>query len=134
MAEKLIMENPYVSLVYDDTNHIVYHTVLQPVTGEPLRQILNAGVELLKKHKSSKWLSDDRKNGPLSEDDVRYGSQDWGPRAAAAGWKYWALVVPESLAGRDVMSDLINTYFEMGVRVAIFSKLDEAKAWLNKQV
>lgn len=133
MPEKLIMENPYVSLVYDDTNHIVYHTVLQPVEGEPLRQVLNAGVDLLKKHKSSKWLSDDRNNGPLSQDDIVYGLHDWGPRAAAAGWKYWALVVPESLAGRDVMSDLVNAYFELGVRVGIFTNPTEAKAWLNKQ-
>jgi hypothetical protein len=58
-------------------------------------------------------LSDDRKNGPLSPEIVEFGRNDWNSRAIAAGWKYWANVVPEELVAAgtltSVMGELYNT-------------------------
>lgn len=54
-----------------------------------------------------------------------------GPRAAKAGWKYWALVVPEDIAGRASMTDIVQTFHQLGVHVSIFSDLEEAQTWIE---
>lgn len=128
-----VMENDWMTLQYEDQDRYIHHTVLKPVSGEPLRVVLNLGAEWLAKNQATKWLSDDRKNHALPEEDIIYGLQDWGPRAAAVGWKHWALVVPEGTEGRAAMQDLVAAYWDMGVKVAVFTQLEEAREWLKSR-
>lgn len=72
--------------------------------------MLNVGYNVAKERGIQKWLSDDRKNPELSQEDITFGVQDWGPRMAAIGWKYWALVVPETMAGRASMQQIIEVW------------------------
>lgn len=130
MTYQTIMENEWATLRYDSANKIVHHTILQPIGTMALREVLNSGVEVLAKNHADKWLSDDRNNGELSEEDVIWGLQDWGPRAAKVGWKYWALVVPETVAGRAAMTSIVEAYYNMGVRVMVFTNVEDAHAWL----
>ncbi|MDX1992171.1 MAG: STAS/SEC14 domain-containing protein [bacterium] len=133
MSEQIILDNEWVTVRFHTKDKIIHHTFHQHFEGDMLRRALNAGTEALKKNGATKWLSDDRNYGELSHDDVMFGLQDWGPRTAAAGWKFWALVVPESMAGRASMQAVVQAYWEMGVRVAIFTNVEDARAWLAKQ-
>jgi len=132
MTETIVFENDYGIVRYNDTDQYVYHTWKQPISGAALRDVLNAGLNALSEHQAVKWLSDDRKNAEVSDEDIQFSVGDWGPRAAQAGWKYWALVVPEDIAGRDSMRGVIEAFWNLGVRVRIFTDLDNATDWIRK--
>lgn len=130
MAYMPVFESQYGQVVFDDTHQYVYHTFKKPVSGTNLHNILEAGLDALKANGAHKWLSDDRNNSEVLPNDINYSLNDWGPRAAKAGWTHWALVVPESLIGRASMTQVVEAYFALGVKVAVFADLDEARAWL----
>lgn len=133
MTEHVLLDTEYATVRYDDEHEFIYHTFHQPIGGEHFRTTLNTGLDTLVKHKAVKWLSDDRKNAEFAPEDAQFAITDWGPRAAKGGWKFWALVVPESLAGRDSMQGIVQTFFDLGVQVRIFSDPDTARDWLIKQ-
>lgn len=127
-----LVDNEYITLDYLPDKKAIYHTVHKPIGGQVLRDALNLGTEALKKNGGCKWLSDDRKNGPLPKEDAEWGWNDWNPRTIAAGWKYWALVVPQEVVSAGAMMPVINDLFKLGLRMMVFSDLEEAKEWLDR--
>lgn len=97
MSKITLIENEYASLVYLSDAKIIHHTFHKPIGGLNFREVLNTGAKTLEKHQASKWLSDDRANSVLSPEDTEWSKTDWFPRAIKAGWKYWALVVPQNM-------------------------------------
>jgi hypothetical protein len=88
MSFKTILNNAYATVVYYPDQKIIKHTIHQPI-GSDVRDVLLAGYETLKANGATKWLSDDRANGPLSPEDTEWASTVWFPQVRAAGWKYW---------------------------------------------
>ena len=131
MSTITIIDNQHARLIYDDEKRIVHHQFHSTLDSETLRAVLQNGIDMLKKHKAVKWLSDNRAIGPHSEEDTRWINEYWLPTAVAAGWKYWALVVPDDFMGRINMAEFINSFHERGVRIMVFTKLDEAQHWLE---
>ena len=130
MEYQVILDNKWGTLRYQPKHKYVYHNFHKPVTGQPFRQFLDVGLETLKKNKTDRWLSDNRNLGKFDPADVEYSVTDWGPRASKAGWKYWALVVPEDIAGRASMQNHIETFHGLGVWVRVFTNLEEARDWI----
>ena len=130
MSELKILNNEYATLIYDMDKKIVHHTFHQPIGGDKFREVLNRGAETLENYGASKWLSDDRKNSALSAEDTEWSKTNWFPRSIKAGWKYWAIVVPQNVLGQMNMKEFVDSYFQQGLRIMVFSKLDEAKQWL----
>jgi hypothetical protein len=95
--------------------------------------VLDRGVELLKEHGATKWLSDNRAMEPHNKADGEWVNTNWLPRAIAAGWKFWALVVPDSTMARMNMSQFVEEFYNHGVRVMVFIDIDEAMHWLEVQ-
>src|SRR5271165_5922417 len=107
MSVTTIIDNEYATLRYHSDKKIVHHTFLKPIAGDAFREILTRGIDLLAEHQAEKWLSDDRGNGPLSEADTEWSMQTWFPKAKAAGWKYWALVVPQNIMAQMNLQEFI---------------------------
>ncbi len=133
MTDQIILDNPYATVVYVAKGGYIHHTFHQHVSGEIMREVLNKGLDALKQYGACKWLSDDRKNAELSAEDTDFGANDWAPRVIAAGWKYWALVIPESNEARASMQEVIHAYHEQGVWVRIFTNVEDAQKWLETQ-
>jgi hypothetical protein len=131
MSRMIVAENDYMTLEYLPDKKIVYHTIHKPVGGKMLRDVLNAGTETLAHYGACKWLSDDRKNGPLSEEDREWGFNDWNRRTIDVGWKYWALVVPQALVDAGTMLPTMDALYGLGLRMMVFTTLEDAFAWLN---
>ena len=127
-----VVENEYVTLQYLPDKKMLYHTVHKPVDEEVFKRSLNAGVDLFGKYEIHKWLSDDRKNGPLSDSFSQWAVSDWIPRAIAAGWKYWANVVPQELIAANTLSPLMDILFDQGLRMMVFKQPADAINWLDK--
>ncbi len=126
-----IFSNEYITVQYLPDKRIIYHTVHKPIPDQPLKDALNAGTEALIKYKACKWLSDDRKNGPLSKEVVEWSAKNWQPPTIAAGWKYWANVVPKELVAAGTLTPVMENLYGMGLRMMVFSDLEKATQWLD---
>jgi hypothetical protein len=131
MSPITIVDNEYITLQYLPDKKLIYHTIRKPIPDQPLKDALNAGTDALREYGACKWLSDDRKNGPVSPEIAEWGRADWNPRTIAAGWKYWADVVPVELASAGTLSPVIQALFELGLRMMVFTDLEEAFQWLD---
>lgn len=133
MVLQMLLSNEWATVQYEPDARYIQHTILQDLPPAELRTVLETGLESLQAQGAHKWLSDDRKYVNVTPEALEFTLNSWGPRAAAAGWQYWAMVVPESALGRAGMQEVVEIFYNLGVRVAIFSDLEEARAWLVKQ-
>ncbi len=129
-----IYSSDYITVQYNPDHKLIQHTVHQPIgigQIDILKDALNAGTDALIRYGVTKWLSDDRKNGPLPEEMVAWGKQDWNPRTINAGWKYWANVVPQDLYAAGSLTPLIETLHTYGLWMQVFTTVEAALAWLD---
>ncbi|MBX3059401.1 MAG: hypothetical protein KF770_23265 [Anaerolineae bacterium] len=126
------MNNEDGALFYYPDTKIVHHQLHRPIQDQPFREILNAGAELLEKHGAKKWLSDDRASyDNLPDESKAWAGTEWFPRMVKAGWRYWALVVPDTIEGRLFIKEFTDNYFDQGVWTMVFLNAEEALQWLE---
>jgi hypothetical protein len=126
-----ILETENVTLRYYPFAKIIHHELRRFVHGEEFRRVLDLGLEELSRNCGAKWLSDDRGNAPLKPADAEWALNDWAPRVMKAGWKYWAVLMPEKVTGKMNMRRWIETYSQQGVTVDVFDDTEEALVWLE---
>jgi hypothetical protein len=131
MSSSVIFQNAYATLIYHPDKKIVHHIFHKPVGGQPFREVLLTGMQVLKANGARKWLSDDRGNSALPDDDTEWALNIWFPQVRDAGWKYWALVVPDDVMGRLNLVEHTEFYFQRGIRIMVFTDPDEALKWLE---
>jgi hypothetical protein len=132
MSEITVLNNDFATLKYHLEAGIVHHIFHKAISGPEFRNVLNMGLEVFKKYGAGKWLSDDRGNAPLPADDIAWSKVEWFPRVVEAGWKYWALVVPEDALVRMNLMQVTDSYSAAGIRVMVFGNPDDAMKWLEK--
>jgi hypothetical protein len=131
MKQTTVFENECATMVYYPDVKIVHNTFRGRPTGSLFRDALNAGVETMKKYGATKWLSDDRENeAAFSPEDDEWANKDWFPRMVEVGWNTWAMVVPQKMEARFNVKEIIDTIFAEGVKIMVFTDLDEALEWL----
>jgi len=67
----------------------------------------------------------------LGEEDTAWAENDWFPRVLAAGWEYWAIVLPDNIVGQMNMKTFIDDYAAAGITVRVFTDPAEALEWLE---
>ncbi len=131
MKQETILETDYATLWYYPEAKIIHHKFHKFIHGERFREVLSTGLEIFEKDGAQKWLSDDRNNSTLTAADSDWAVNVWTPRVLAAGWKYWAIVLPDKVVGKMNMQRYIEQNAELGVTVDIFDDTDEALKWLE---
>jgi hypothetical protein len=131
MAPITILNDKYVTMLYYPESKILHHQMHQFFFGQTFRDVMNKGIESLQKNGANKWLADDRAVGAWAKEDMEWGNADWFPRAAKAGWKYWAIIMPEKIVGKMTVQKLADSYSARGVQTRIFSSTEEGKKWLE---
>jgi hypothetical protein len=129
----LVLDNDLISLWCYRNKQMIHHVVHRPVGGLPLRHALKQGTEALKANQSVRWLSDERANAALTPDDMNHLPDVWFPETQKAGWKYWAIVLPERAADQLSFKLLAKTFSERGLIVETFTEPDPAMQWLLTQ-
>ena len=132
MSEIILLDNENVTLRYLEDEQVIYHTVHQPISGQPYREFLEMGLDALQEYGVTKWVSDDRKNGPMTDEDREWGDINLTGRAMETGWKYWALVVPEALVAAGSMQATMAALHEQGLRMMVFDNVDDAFNWIEQ--
>jgi hypothetical protein len=132
MEKITIFQNECSTMVYYPELKIVHNTFRGQPSGKHFREALDAGVETMKKYGSTKWLSDDRENkSAFSAEDQDWADNDWFPRMQEVGWKSWAMIVPNELKARLNVKEIIEKIFARGIKIMVFTNLDEALEWLK---
>lgn len=132
MDDVIITTNEHITVKYVPDKGYIYHVQHQPTPFPMFREALNAGTAAMEKYGVTKWLSDDRNSGPIPEEQNKYAKEEWTPRTVAAGWKYWALIVPTEVVSAGSMMPLMNIFFELGVRMMVFDNYEAAVTWLDQ--
>lgn len=128
---RTILDTEAVGLWYHPKGKIVHHEFRRFVYGQELRNALLKGAELFTHYGACKWLSDDRRNGPVRPADEQWALNEWFPKVKAAGWKYWAVVMPDKVMGQMNMKRWIATYARQEIQAQAFTTPLEALAWLE---
>jgi len=126
----IIVDNEFITVRYLPDKKIIHHTVHKPIESKLFMEALDAGGEVLRQNGACKWLSDDRKNGPLSPEMIA-APKDWAPGMIAAGWKYWANIVPSETVAARTLVPVVDTLFELGLHMMVSTNLEEAFQWLE---
>ena len=132
MNVKKIIDNESFSLWYYPDEKIIHHKFRSYVYGKTLRDSLTEGLKLMKDEGAEKWLSDDRENPTLSNEDIEWGRNVWGNAAKDAGWKYWAIILPDSILGKSNMAQSLKDVQNKGIVIKVFNKPEDAISWLKK--
>ncbi|MCK6578801.1 MAG: hypothetical protein L6Q98_11905 [Anaerolineae bacterium] len=131
MPRTTLLDTDYATLWYYPEEKIVRHEFHRFIHGTPFREVLEKGLEVFIQNGAGKWLSDDRKNSSLTSEDLAWSAQDWSRRCMAAGWKYWAIIMPDKIAGQLNMNRILKDYIEQSLVVRVFEDPEEALAWLK---
>jgi hypothetical protein len=130
---------PVVTIIDDETRRLVFyreskvihHTIKAPIYGDEFRELLTRGADGFEKNGATKWLSDDRANGAIAPEDNAWADSVWVPRVMRAGFRHWAIVVPQRAIGSLQMRRLSNEFRDRGVDVRLFGAPEHAMAWLE---
>lgn len=88
-------------------------------------------MEVFINYGADKWLSDDRLNSAVPTADLEWSVNDWMPRAIAAGWRYWAIIMPDKVAGQWTMNRILTNHEDVRAEVRVFDSVDDALHWLG---
>ncbi len=127
-----ILDNEFATLLYHPEKRIVHHSYHQQTAGAEFRKLLSAGIEVMQANQATKWLSDNRNSMVLAPEDSQWAMNDWFPRAVQAGWKYWAIVVPESAMTKFNLMEFIDSYVDKGLKVMLFTTPEAALEWFDR--
>jgi len=131
MTKISVIENDGISLWYHPDTKIVHHQIHKFISGKVMRDAFTKGAELLEQHRACKWLSDDRDTGATTPDDKEWTATVWVPKVLKAGWKYWALVMPDKVVASMNVKRLKDEFAKSGVTVQTFSDPESGLKWLE---
>src|SRR5688572_28215889 len=77
VAREIVFENELITVWCAPQLRLVSHQMHKVCYGTPLRDALRAGTAAMQRHGAVAWLSDDRMNGPLPDDDEQWGTTTW---------------------------------------------------------
>ncbi len=130
---KLALQNDSVRLWFYPELKIVHHRMLKTPSSEEFRELLSEGATLVERFRASKWLSDDRGNAVLRDYDEEWSDRVWLPRVLRSGFKYWAIVLPNTAVGKLNMRRLAADHTRKGIVSRVEHTPEAAFAWLKAQ-
>ena len=128
---QVVLSSDYATLWQYPQHKIVRHKFHKFIHGQEFRNVLEKSLELFQKYGANKRLSDDRKNSALPTEDMLWSREVLLPQAFAAGWRYWAIIMPDKVAGQMNMNRILKHMIDKGMVVQVFDDPDEAMRWLE---
>jgi hypothetical protein len=124
------MNNPICALSYDETIRCVTIIWRRYPTSMQLRFIHEVMIQMLARYKANKILGDDSDLPIIHAEDQKWITEDWLPRAKAAGLKAAAAKVPFSFFGR-LSIGIVQSRLAMEIAIKAFPNIHQARKWLQ---
>mgnify|MGYP003531402513 CR=1 FL=1 len=132
MSTVTVVSNQYYDLLFHEDIKLVHHIYKPAMSSAQVKELLTAGTDLMEKYGATKWLSDNRQLVNTFSDDVaQWVNNVWLPRTIKAGWKYWAMVVPESVIGRADHVKYVESFYNTGIWVTVYTDVESAMKWIE---
>ena len=98
---------------------------------QTIKLVLDAGLEIIRKERATRWLSDTREMAVMTAEAQRWCTEDWWPRALAAGFRWLAVLLPQSTMAKLAIDESVRPSDEHAEsETRYFSDVEAAKAWL----
>jgi hypothetical protein len=123
-------DNPICSLSYDETIRCVTIVWRRYPTSAQLRFVHETMIQMLAQHRATKILGDDSDLPIVHAEDQKWISEDWLPRAKAAGLKVAAAKIPSTFFGR-LSIGIIQARLAPEIAVKAFPSIHQARTWLQ---
>lgn len=127
---EIVHEDECITIWYHSLTKIIHHQVHKALRGEAYRQAFVKGTEALRKYGAQKWLSDDRRHFILPQEDQEWANAIWFPATRDAGWKYWAIIMPDNAVTVLFLRRFAAQWSAAGVATEVFTSPDPALEWL----
>jgi len=127
-----ILDTDYASLWCHVAEGIVHHRIKrwQEKHGEELQYLFQAGLDQMRIHGCTGWLSDDQNFGRMQPSTEAWAQTVWRPQMVEAGWKRWAIVLPERTISQLSLQRFAEEHRGVGIEVDVFGKSEDAFDWL----
>jgi len=102
-----------------------------PSEGRDLYLILDALIDAMKEKRTGIVIADARNMQVISRDDQQWISENWYPRALAAGFSHEALVVSPYTFNELAVKRIVRTYDEKKVKTGYFKSMPSAYTWVK---
>lgn len=126
----IYLNERYLTVVWDAEIGAVRLEWKEFIDGELYRAGLNAGLALLEEKKTSRWLADLRRLGPVTLEDQRWTNEDWFPRAIGRGLRSMAVVSPRKVVAQMSVRTVMSKVMDRSFTTAYFDDVEPARQWL----
>lgn len=123
-------DNPICSLFYDETIRCITIVWRRYPTSAQLRFVHEAMIQMLVQYNTNKILGDDSDLPIIHAEDQKWISEDWLPRAKAAGLKAAAANVPSAFFGK-LSIGIVQSRLAKEIAIRAFPNIHQARTWLR---
>jgi hypothetical protein len=99
--------------------------------GDEYRALMDRAIALLAQHGVSKVLADVSQLRPLVPADMSWTTEDWAPRAVAAGMRELAVVLPHNVFAQLSVTRVVESLGDERIVTAQFDDVRNALGWLE---
>jgi hypothetical protein len=129
------LDTPHVLVQWDSSTRCVVLEWRDFAYGDEYRTALDKVVHALEQNRANKLLSDSRRMKAIPQEDQEWLIKDWVPRAAKAGLKHLAIVLPKSALGQMTLQRLAQVGPDKRLvsndGTSYFETVEDAKRWLR---
>lgn len=101
--------------------------------GEEFRASTSVVIDALRRKRTSRYLSDSRLLGPVSQADQRWTHAYWFPQAVDAGMRTMAIVSPKASVARLSLRQIMSKVNDISIVTGHFDDVDAARNWLRSE-
>lgn len=128
---KVYLDTPYIRVSWDPDGPWVLVKWKAWANSAEYREAQEVVIHALRENHGSRNLIDSTDRKVFSDEDQKWLLENWMPRAAAAGRRWTAIVLPKSPLGRTIAENLNKHPRSKLINVKLFDTVDEAAAWLS---
>lgn len=129
---QLLYDNPACRIFYnEDLNAVQTAWYGFPAEGQELYTILDAIIDAMILKRTGIVIADARNMQVISRDDQQWISENWYPRALAAGFSHEALVVTQYTFNEVAVKRIVRTYDDRKVKTGYFKSVPSAYSWVK---
>lgn len=133
----IVVKENYGYIEYDESVPAVIGHFDAFMKSDEFRAFLDAGLDfLLKKSrelgKEILWLADTRKHAVQPNEDTKWVSEVWNPRAYAGGLRHVAFVMPEKIFAQASVDNYAKHNDQQQtnqMQIKMFDSVERAKSW-----
>jgi hypothetical protein len=128
---KIYLDTPYVLVRWDADGPWVYVKWKAWANSTEYKAAQEVIILALRENHASRNLIDSTDRRVVSDDDQKWLVENWMPRAAAAGRRWTAIVMPKSALGRTIAENIDNQGRSKRNMIEHFETIEAAAAWLS---